>query len=81
MKDAGVEPAATYSQAAALALAGGTPDAMVVHIGTDQAAVVLVGDWVPHLVHQVFTSAGGETVGDRADGGIQSDAGRTGRPP
>ena len=67
MKETGVKPSATYSQAAALALVGGTPDAMVVHIGTDQAAVVLVRDWVPHLVHQVLTSAEGSSVGDQAE--------------
>jgi hypothetical protein len=48
---------------------------MLVHIGTDQAAIVLVRDWVPHLVHQVFTPHDGPSVGDYS--GLVSPASHT----
>lgn len=54
LQDAGVRPpSATYSQAAALALAAGVPDAIVLHQGPTQSALVLVRDGTPQAVHQV----------------------------
>ena len=47
-------PAATYSQAAALAEAANAPDSIVVHLGREQAAIVLVRDGNPQVVHQVL---------------------------
>ena len=47
-------PAATYSQAAALAEAANAPDSIVVHLGREQAAIVLIRDRNPQVVHQVL---------------------------
>ena len=66
MKDAGQGPVATYSQAAALALAAGVSDAMVVHLARDRESVVLVRDGAPQVVLQVWSPEGASTSEDRA---------------
>ena len=67
LKDAGMGPAATFSQAAALGAAAGVPDAMVIHLGSAQPAIVLVRDGVPRAVHQVFAPEGFESPQDQAE--------------
>ena len=53
IRTAGARPTATYSEAAALAVAAGVPNAMVVHLTPEQEAVVLVRDAAPQVIHQV----------------------------
>ena len=66
IKGYGMGPMATYTQAAALGLAAGVPDALVVHLVPGQAAVVLVRDSQPRAVYQVAAMD--------ADQGIQAQA-------
>ena len=67
LKQAGMGPAATFSQAAALAAAAGVPDAMVIHLGSKQPAIVLVRDGVPRAVHQVFAPEGFQNAQEQAE--------------
>ena len=67
LKEAAIGPGATFSQAAALGAATGVPDAMVVHLGSDQPAIVLVRDGVPRAVHQVFAPEGFQNPQDQAE--------------
>ena len=67
LKEAGKGPQTTYSQAAALAVATGVPDAMLVHLGTRQAAVVLVREGVPRVVHRMMTAEGDQSPRELAE--------------
>lgn len=67
MKEAGKGPAATYSQAAALGLAAGVSDAMIVHLASDRESVVLVRDGVPQVVLQVWSPEETSPSEDRAE--------------
>ena len=53
LEGAGARLKAAYSKAIALAYVAGTPDAIVVDITHPQAAIVLVRDGVPQVVHQL----------------------------
>jgi Tfp pilus assembly protein PilN len=53
LKEAYLRPRATYSRAAALAFATGLSDAIVVHLIPSEAAVVLVREHVPRVVHKL----------------------------
>ncbi|MFQ6027558.1 MAG: hypothetical protein ACE5Q6_08705 [Dehalococcoidia bacterium] len=53
VKEAGGIPSAAYSKAIALARVAGYSDAVVVHLEPYQAAVVLVQESVPQVVHQL----------------------------
>ena len=68
MKTSGMGPAATYSQASALALSAGVLDAMVIHLGPAQSAVVLVRDGIAQAVHQVPTADRDQNVQEQAEG-------------
>ena len=67
LKEAGKGPQTTYSQAAALAVATGVPDAMLVHLGVRQAAVVLVREGVPRVVHRLMTPEGDQSPRELAE--------------
>ena len=67
LKDADGAPAATYSQAAALAIAAGVRDAVIIHLGPANAAIVLVRDTAPRAEHQVPTSVEDQSVQAQAD--------------
>ena len=67
MKEAGKGPSSTYSQAAALGLAAGVPDAMIVHLAENRESVVLVRGGVPQAVLQVAGTEGGDTSLDKAE--------------
>ena len=67
LKEAGRGPTSTYSQAAALALAAGVPDTMVVHIGRQQEAVILVRGGAPLAVHQVAKTDRGPSAHAQAE--------------
>ena len=67
LKGAGSGPKATYSKAAALGHAAGVPEAMVVHLGTDQAAVVLIRGGALWAVHQVLIPPGAQSPQDQAE--------------
>jgi hypothetical protein len=67
MKEAGKAPAGTYSQAAALGIATGVPDAMVVHLGHGQESVILVRDGSPQAVLQVLTQEGERSPQEKAE--------------
>ena len=54
LREAGAQPVATYSKAVALSLAAGTPDAIVVHLTSSQAAIVLVREGMPQVVNQLM---------------------------
>ena len=51
---------ATFSQASALALASGVPNAVVLHMADQQAAMILVRDSTPQAVHRVSLAEQGE---------------------
>lgn len=53
LRQAGLRPVAAYAKAAALCLAAGVPDAVLVHLGKSQAAIALVRGQAPQAVHQV----------------------------
>ena len=67
MEEAGGRPLATYSQAAAFALAAGVPDAIIVHVTRGRSAVVLVRGGVPQAVYEVVRPVGEERPEDQAD--------------
>ena len=67
LKQAGKSPSAAYSQAAALGLVAGVPDAMVVHLWRDEAAVILVRERVPQAVHKVLTPEAGRSPMEQAE--------------
>ena len=60
-------PSATFSQATALAVATGVPDAIILHIGAEQAAIILVRDSIPHAVHQLSMADKDRASSDQAD--------------
>ena len=53
VRDSGLIPAAAYSKANVPALAAGVPNALVLHLEPTQAAIVLVSNGEPEVVHQV----------------------------
>ncbi len=53
LKEGGLIPAAAYSKASVLALVAGVPSTIVVHLESTQAAIVLVNDGAPQVVHQL----------------------------
>ena len=53
LDQAGARPKAAYSKAVALSYAAGMPDAIVVDVKASDAAVVLVRDETPQVVHQL----------------------------
>ena len=67
IKTTGLGPAATYSQATALGLAAGVPDAVLVHLQEDRTAVILIQKSVPRAVHQVLATGGDESIEDKAE--------------
>lgn len=52
LKEADVRPVATYSQAMALALAVGAPEAIVVYTDSSRAGVTVIQEGKPRLIHQ-----------------------------
>ena len=67
LKDSNGAPGATYSQAAALAIAAGVRDAVIVHVGPATAAIVLVRDNTPRAEHQIMISGEDQSVQAQAD--------------
>lgn len=61
VKEAGLIPAAAYSKAAALALASGVSDAILVHLEPSEAAIVLACQGDPQVVHQLELGKGNST--------------------
>lgn len=64
LKGAGIPPMAGYARAEALAFASGVADGILVHLESSHAAVVLVQESLPRVVHQVTFAAGED--GDQA---------------
>ena len=58
---------AVYSKEAALAFAVGVPDAIIVHLEPAQAAIVLVRDCMPKVVHQLKFPEGIIAAEDQAE--------------
>lgn len=68
LKEGGLIPAAAYSKANVLALAAGVPSAIVVHLEPTQAAIVLINNGAPQVVHQLEFGDQGSTPEDQSDG-------------
>ena len=67
-RNAGIRvPTATYSKASALAAAARFPDAIVLHMHGDQAAIILVRDSTPQAVHQVSLAEQADQPEEQAD--------------
>jgi hypothetical protein len=66
VKEAGLIPAAAYSKAAALALAAGVPDAILIHLEPSEAAIVLSHQGELQVVHQLELGKGDATPETRA---------------
>ena len=67
VRAAGLTPKAAYSQASALALAAGVPDAIVIHLQPSETAVVLVRGGSPRVVHQLELPKATGTAQEQAD--------------
>ncbi len=67
VREARMRPVATYSKATALAFAAGLPDVIVLHLVPGRAAIVLVSDGVPRVVHEVELREHGADVMDQAE--------------
>ena len=67
LEQAGVRPSQTYPKAVALALAAGKADAIVAHITSSQADIVLVRERMPQVVNQLVFQEGGEDSGKQAE--------------
>lgn len=53
IKEANISPRAAYSKAVALCHASGLTDGIVAHVGSSQAALLLIRHGVPRVMHQV----------------------------
>ena len=67
LKEVALKPSAVYSRADALAAAAGVQEALVVAVGSLSAAIVVVLDGVPRIVHQVDLPERGAAPHNRAD--------------
>ena len=67
LEQADVRPSQTYPKAVALALAAGKPDAIVAHITSSQADIVLVRERMPQVVNQLVFPEGGEDSEKQAE--------------
>ena len=75
---AGARPRAAYSKAVALALGSGVPNAIVVDVKDTEAAIVLVRNQTPQVVHQLALRSGEVTPRQLAEeiaGGVEQMAG------
>jgi hypothetical protein len=53
VQEAGLIPAAAYCKAAALVLASGVPDAILIHLEPSEVAIILAHQGEPQVVHQL----------------------------
>ena len=67
LEQAGIHPSATYPKAVALAFAAGKPDAIVVHITSSQADIVLIRERIPQVVNQLALPEEGEDSQKQAE--------------
>ena len=67
LKEGGLIPAAAYSKASVPALVAGVPSAIVVHLESTQAAIVLVKNGAPQVVHQLEFGDQGGTPEEQSD--------------